>query len=256
MSYLAKFQAQLKNQGLSGALRHVGRFLARRLGIPYDVRPYEFVQNDAQADLHGYLGIGRQDIRQIVTVGAHMGYEVGPMLRRYPNVEFKLFEASPRHIARLRRRFAGSRRVQVFECAVSDRDGLLTFHETNLEGSGSLLAVGDLGATSYGMKNAETFTVQARSLDSHARDHSYADNQIDCLWVDVQGAELGVLKGANVLLDKIRAVFIEVSVFTPLYQGGALLEQLESALVPRGFKMVSLGIDSRNGTGNALFVRR
>ena len=256
MSYLAKFQAQMKDQGLSSAVRQSARFLARKVGIPYDIRPYEYAQLNAQSELHSYLGVSRQDIRQIIVVGAHMGYEVGPMLRAYPNVEFKLFEASPRYISRLRRRFADSHRVLVYECAVADHDGQMTFQETNLEGSGSLLAVGELAATSYGMKAAESFMVKSRSLDSHAREYSFFDKRIDCLWVDVQGAELGVLEGASGLLQRVQSVFIEVSVFTPLYEGGAVLEQVHRALLPHRMKLVSLGIDSRNGTGNALFVRR
>ena len=256
MSYVAKFRARVGADGLAGALRQSARFVARRVGIPFDIRPYEYVQNNAQSELHRYLGVSRADIRSIVTVGAHMGYEVTPMLRTYKNVKFRLFEASPRYTDRLKRRFSGTKRVQVFECAVSNLDGDLTFHETNLEGSGSLLEIGELGAKSYGMEKAGSYTVPARRLDSHAKEHGYLNERVDCLWIDVQGAELTVLEGASALLENVRSVFIEVSVLNPLYQGGALLADIQAMLSLHDMTMLSLGVDPSNGTGNALFVRR
>ncbi|WP_119290381.1 FkbM family methyltransferase [Azohydromonas sediminis] len=255
MSLYEKFQTKLKREGIAPALQAALRWMARRVRIPYDVQPYEYVQRLTERSVHRFLRSRREDIRLIIIVGAHLGHEVKSMRRRFPKAEFKLFEASPRYVEALRGRFGSDGKVQIFDCAVSDTNCELTFYETNLAGSGSLLKVGELAAQSYGMKQTETYKVQARRLDDHAAENQYADGPIDCLWIDVQGAEMGVLRSTGELLTKVRSVFVEVSAYKPLYDGGATLADITGFLGPRGFVLVGLGTDPSNGTGNALFVR-
>lgn len=255
MGLLHKFDNAMRKEGLGSALNTTLRWATRKLGMPIDLQPYEYIQTHTEKGLHRYLGCQRHEIKRIVTVGAHLGHEVKPMLRRYPATDFKLFEASPRYVRGLRARFGSNPRVQIFDCAVSDTNGELTFYETNLPGSGSLLKVGALAADSYGMKQTDAFKVQACRLDDHAAENNYANAAIDCLWIDVQGAEMGVLRSAGELLDKVKSVFIEVSVYKPLYEGGATLGDVTALLGARGFVLVGMGTDPTNGTGNALFVR-
>jgi hypothetical protein len=70
----------------------------------------------------------------------------------------------------------------------------------------------------------------------------------------VQGAESQVIAGATTTLKRTRSVFIEVSRWMPTYQEGALMEDIEKALYAQSFRVELLGLDVRNGTGNALFV--
>ena len=54
-------------------------------------------------------------------------------------------------------------------------------------------------------------------------------------WVlDVQGAEMNVLKGSADLLDQCHSIFIEVST-REVYKGGVLFQELEEFLAERGF---------------------
>jgi len=255
MSLYEKFKTKLQREGVAEAMRAAARWLARLAGIPYDVQPYDYIQAHAERNLHRYLGCRREDVHRFVIVGAHLGHEVSSMRRRYPRAEFKLFEASPRYVQALRERFRFDGKVQIFDCAVSDVSGEATFHETNLEGSGSLLEVGDLAKESYGMKQSESYKVQVRRLDDHAAENQYADEIIDCLWVDVQGAEMQVLRSAGELLNKVRSIFVEVSAYKPLYNGGATFAEIMGFLGLRGYVLVGLGTDPSNGTGNALYVR-
>jgi FkbM family methyltransferase len=256
VNLLEKFRAKASRDGYAAAALASLRFVLRKLGVSAGLRPFEYVQLDVQQHLHRYLGVTPDQVWQIVIVGAHMGYEVIDMLRRFPKAKFVLFEASPRYAERLKNRFSRQSRVTVSNCAVARVDGVLTFFETNLDGSGSILKVGELAQSSYGMRQCEQYTVTASRLDSHARANGYDDRETDCLWVDVQGAELGVLEGAEETLKRTKAVFVEVSVFEPLYIGGAVLRDISNFLEPRGFRTVALGVDSSNGTGNALFARR
>jgi FkbM family methyltransferase len=246
----------MQREGLGAAMHDTVRWLARKFRIPYAVEPYDYVQNYVEKHLHRCIQMPRDAVRQIVIVGVYMGHEVHVLLRNYPAAQFRLFEASPRYSTALKRRFQREPRVQIHCVAVSDHSGSLTFHETNLAGSGSLLKVAEMAQQSYGMQQAESYTVPSIRLDDHASENGYAEDMIDCLWIDVQGAEMAVLRGAQVLLPRVRSVFLEVSAYQPLYQGGATLSDLQALLVTAGFTLVELGTDPANGTGNAMFVRK
>lgn len=256
MSLKIKFQNKLAREGLTSAMLASIRWTCRRLGLPFFIEPYDYIQGHFEKHLHRYLSLPREKVGLIVTVGAHLGDEVQRMLRRYPKIRFQLYEASPRYSVPLKHRFSSEKRVSVHECAVSDVEGTLTFHETNLSGSGSLLKSNDLAKQCYGMHNSESFVVKAVRLDQHSLEQSYSLEEIDCLWIDVQGAERAVLAGAEGILHRVKSVFVEVAMLDTLYNQGTRFDDIVKLLHPAGFSLLGLGVDPANGTGNAIFVRR
>lgn len=75
----------------------------------------------------------------------------------------------------------------------------------------------------------------------------------DLLAMDTQGYELEVLKGATETLKSVKVVYTEVS-NVPLYEGSALVEDLDTFLQPFGFKRVRT--DWVGGTwGDAVYVK-
>jgi FkbM family methyltransferase len=256
MSLRIKFRNKLAKEGLTAAIFATLRWTCRRVGLPFFVEPYDFIQSHVEDNLHRYLDLPRERLGLVVTVGAHLGDEVKRMLRRYPMLRFHLYEASPRYSVRLKQRFSSEARVTVHECAVSDVEGSLTFHETNLSGSGSLLQANDLARQCYGMQNSESFVVKAVRLDQHATEQGYSKQAIDCLWIDVQGAERAVLLGASRILNQVKSVFVEVAMLDTLYNQGTRFNDIAELLQTSGFILLGLGVDPTNGTGNAIFVRR
>lgn len=77
----------------------------------------------------------------------------------------------------------------------------------------------------------------------------------DILWIDVQGAELLVLKGASQILNKVSLIYLEVSRWRPLYVEGAIFTDIETYLKKFGFYTIQLSLDS-NGIGNALLKKK
>jgi hypothetical protein len=80
--------------------------LRRRLGRNYENHPemelpppYDYVQLDVERHLHRYLHVQRQEISQIVIVGALDASEVGRMGRIYSNAKFLCFEPNRTLIA-------------------------------------------------------------------------------------------------------------------------------------------------------------
>jgi FkbM family methyltransferase len=218
---------------------------------------YAYVQQDAVANLPGYLGAEPGDIRRIVVVGAWHGEEVPEMLERFPNCRVLALEPSREAYAQLSARFAAESRVTCLPVAASDVDGTTTFHETNLDGNGSLLPLArpdDAGAfTVPGHAETETYDVRTVRLDS--LDELRDGEPIHCLWVDVQGLELPVLEGATALIDRVGAAFLEVATAERSYEGATEFSDLHAWMAGRGFRLASLGTDPVNGQGNALWLR-
>ena len=69
-------------------------------------------------------------------------------------------------------------------------------------------------------------------------------NEIDILKLDVQGAELDVLKGANQTLKKTKMLIVEQSVESP-YIGGSKYYEVDSFLRESGFDLLDIIITYR-----------
>jgi hypothetical protein len=77
-------------------------------------------------------------------------------------------------------------------------------------------------------------------------------NELTHWVVDVQGAELSVLKGAGELINVAKSMEVEVST-REVYQGGVLFEELNAYLGSKGFE--SIHNPPPNWHGDILFVR-
>lgn len=76
----------------------------------------------------------------------------------------------------------------------------------------------------------------------------------DLIYIDVQGAELEVFKGASFQLQSARYVFTEVGLGGG-YCNDVELETLIGFLRAFGFRLLALEIGARTGYGNAFFAR-
>lgn len=84
------------------------------------------------------------------------------------------------------------------------------------------------------------FTVELETTTLDAFCKSEDIQEIDFLQIDVQGADLDVLKGAaNLLAHSVLAIQIEVE-FAPLYSGQPLFSDIDFFLRPRGFTLFEL----------------
>jgi FkbM family methyltransferase len=90
-------------------------------------------------------------------------------------------------------------------------------------------------------------STRTRTLDGLLAELGFGD--VHVLVVDVQGAELLVLKGAEATLAGVKAVVSEVST-QPLYDGGVLFPELRDFLGGHGF--VAMSTPRRHG--DMLFV--
>lgn len=128
-------------------------------------------------------------------IGAHFGavsYSLNNLSR---SGWLGIVEASPWKAALLRRRF---QQATVFETAVSDEDGTITFYEnTDQPGFSSLSDRASRGQTT-------AVTVPVARLDSLLPE----DRNIDFLKIDVEGHEDAALRGGARMLARCRPVIL------------------------------------------------
>ena len=125
-----------------------------------------------------------------VDVGAHLGSIISEIAYRDPSIKLYAVEAMPAKIEDLRRKFPN---VNLYGCAVGDAEGEISFF-VNTKHSG----YSSLGRP---VRSADTFELKVplRKLDG-----LISSDEIDVIKIDVEGAELGVLRGGDKLIARNR----------------------------------------------------
>jgi len=195
----------------------------------------------------------------LVDIGASTG-EFTAMVGEYCGVRRALLvEPQPKRVADLKKRFAESR-FEVCGCALADKDGSTEMEILNWDYSSSILPVkptvgGSNKLIDLGVR--EKVRVEVRTLDGVLKAANWAES-IDLLKIDVQGAELLVLKGAPNCLKRTRLIWLEVS-FRELYEGAAVFSEIYQFMDAQGFRLLSLAEGFRGEgkellQGDALFA--
>jgi hypothetical protein len=132
------------------------------------------------------------------------------------------------------------------------------FHVSAADDSSSLLPIGQRQREAFpGTDERTTMTVQVRRLDEVLRPEELVAPVL--IKIDVQGGELGVLQGAEEILQSIDAVLVEVS-FVELYAGQALADEVWRHLQSHGFSCrgvwsMTYGVRGECLQGDLLFAR-
>lgn len=241
-------------QRLKWVLKHPRRFLISRLHRRWIVEPYEYIQILAEKKIHEYIQKDKNDIRVIFVIGAYLGFEIKKLLKNFPNSEIYAFEPHPIYFAELAKKYSNSNRVFLFQISISEREGTALFYNNTGDGTGSLLELNSHSKEIYGLMPTTSIVVATTTLDAWCKTQFGHIPNVDLIWIDVQGAENKVISGGGETLSKTQSVFIEVSQLKPIGQSGALLQEIQSALMTFGLVEVSLGLDSLNLTGNAIYT--
>jgi FkbM family methyltransferase len=167
----------------------------------------------------------------LIDIGANKGQFATAVRGLFPEAVIHAFEPLPTAGARFAANFAGDKRVTLHRVAVGATERTATFYVTDREDSSSLLRPGSGQKAAFGVSSASQIDVPVRPLDKEV-DLAALPRPI-LLKIDVQGAELEVLKGIA-SLDALDFLYVELS-FVELYEGQALFEDVRSFLADKGF---------------------
>jgi len=131
-----------------------------------------------------------------VDVGAHIGSIISEVARHEPQVKIVAIEAMPDKASRLVRKFPA---VTIHASAVGEEAGTVPFYVRSEQSGFSSLSKPGEGATG----GIEEVQVPIQRLDDLV-----APDGVDVMKIDVEGAELGVLRGCPNLIAASRPVIM------------------------------------------------
>lgn len=171
----------------------------------------------------------------ILEIGCHNGGHTMGFLNMFASPQVYCFEPDPRAIAHFRERMGERPNVHLFEVAVSDRIGQITFYQSGRKPDPHEQAQKDWDRSGSIRKPKKhlikhpwvTFdnalVVNTITLDAWCTEQGI--DHVDFIWMDVQGAEMDVFKGGSQTLQKTRFIYTEYN-NQELYEGQANLQQL------------------------------
>ncbi|MEG4212273.1 FkbM family methyltransferase [Microcoleus sp. S13_B4] len=191
--------------------------------------------------------------RGVLHIGAHEGQEMQEY--QVMGVEKVLFvEANPSVFERLKANIAGIPNVWLANCAVSNQNGTVNLRVNSHDMSSSILPLKLHKEIYPGMVEVNQVTVPSRTLDSLLQESGLNSSEFNLLVIDIQGAELLALQGAGETLKYIDAISTEVNC-EELYEGCALINQVDDYLKEYGFQRVAVATPSHPSWGDAFYVK-
>jgi FkbM family methyltransferase len=171
----------------------------------------------------------------------------------WPQGTIHAFEPVPTIYRALLNNVRGLRNVRCYPLALSDTNGVGQLHISGGESiaSSSLLVPQAHLEDHPGVHFRDTIQITTVTLPQWQRDH--AIDQVDFLWLDMQGYELAVLKAATATLPTVKAIYTEVSL-KETYQGVPLYGEVKAWLEGQGFCVEAEAMPWPD-MGNVLFVK-
>ena len=195
----------------------------------------------------------------VIHVGANDGKEV-PEYKKHLLKHAVLIEPLPNVFERLKQKIIGHDGFVAVQALCSDLPNIKRdFYVASNNGQSSSL----LKPTRHVVEHPDVafnskIEIESTTLDlvMVATEEKSKINraQFDTLILDVQGAELMVLKGACRTLDHIRFVYSEVS-YGGLYENDVIFEDLQQFLKCFGFRLFWCCMNN-HGWGDALFIKQ
>jgi 2-O-methyltransferase len=175
----------------------------------------------------------------ILEIGCNDGSDSLWFLECFKCPKIFCFEPDPRAIARFKRKVGQRSSVHLIEMALSDREGELEFYQSGGDSSGGFGECEEGWDYSGSIKKPKnhfkvypwvsfdrTIRVKTSTLDAWCAEN--AIGPIDFIWMDVQGAELDVIRGAQKMLAQAKFIYTEYS-NRELYESqSSLLELIRS----------------------------
>lgn len=192
----------------------------------------------------------------ILEAGAYDGCDTQEIAQLFPHSSIYAFEPVP-HLFKLLQTYTyASPNVHCIKKALSTTTGSAKFFVSNvpgaLSGSSSLLEPEE-HLTYHPLVTFDTcIQVETINLDEWAYQNTI--DHIDFMWLDMQGAELDVLKAAPNIVKKTKMIYLEVA-YIHLYKNSHLFDEVRSWFESQGFILIFSEATSA-AEGNALFMRK
>lgn len=239
-------------------INQVVRQIIRALG--FDLHHF----NPSSDSSHEIYQLLRSVIRPVIfDVGAHHGETASVFSNLFPSADLYCFEPFEESFVELRKNSSNYPTATLEQIGLSDSSGMHEFHSNANSATNSLLQLEDRAANIWANNSLvaiKKVDCNFLTLDKYIEDKNI--KQIDLLKMDVQGAELRVLKGAKEAFktNRIRNVYMEI-IIGDTYSRQEKFSDYLNVLDSLGFRVHGLfnlfhGVDRRLLVLDALFTRK
>ena len=189
----------------------------------------------------------------VIHIGAHMAEELTVYNDNGIN-RIIWIEANPDLIPPLCNKLYGKSGSSVFSFAAHEMDGLtIEFNISNNGESSSIYKFGTHASEYPYIHFVKTVQVNTQRVDTLMEKSGYDRLLFDFVNLDIQGAELLALRGMSDQLKHVKYVYTEINE-RPLYEGCALMPEVDSYLSSLGFSRVDTRI-TQHGWGDCLYIK-
>lgn len=193
------------------------------------------------------------DALTVLDVGAYTGETAAWFADLFPQATIWAVEPFPDSYAALAA--AGHPRVRPFQFAATDAEGTATLFANAIPHTNSLYPINPESRDSVDISRRreqgvldEAQLLSSVDVPAHRLDE-FADGQgigaIDLLKIDVQGAEVDVLRGSSGILGRVGVIMIEISLYD-YYTSSSSIGAVEELIRPYGFALWSITDTSHN----------
>ncbi|KRF18749.1 methyltransferase FkbM [Paenibacillus sp. Soil787] len=189
----------------------------------------------------------------VIHIGAHDGQEL-PIYESMGIENILLIEANPEVFKRLEKKVRTYPHVQIYQCAICDRNGYIPLRVTSLDQSSSILPLKQHLNLYANVVETHQVIVPSKTLDTLLNELQLNPGDYNLLTIDIQGAELLAFQGAVSTLNHISGIVTEVNL-EELYEGCALLDEIDIFLELQGFHRVALNTPDHPTWGDAFYLK-
>ena len=182
---------------------------------------------------------------KINIVDAGSRYGIHPNFEELRDIaDFYLFEVDQEECSRLKKKYKSYKNIKVYNQGLYSKKTIMNFNIRNHNALNSIYETNDLFLRKNKYKKNEferkkTIKVKLDALDD------FLSKKIHFLKLDVEGAELDILKGSERNL-KNNCVGIRSEVtFSPVYKNAPLFSEINDYLVKRDFELINFDYDGK-----------
>jgi FkbM family methyltransferase len=182
----------------------------------------------------------------IFDVGAHKGESIKFFKNIFKSARIFSFEPSPVNFEELKL-VASVYQTNAVNVAIGESVGEVKFYQQSLSHLGGLLPINEKSKDSLGYaEKAQNVEVLVDCITLNEALNRLNIISIDILKIDVQGFEVGVLKGGSEALSKTKMVMIEVSLYDFYGESKNTWFDVNKILGEAGFELFDIAKISKN----------
>jgi FkbM family methyltransferase len=216
-------------------MKHIKKII-KKLLRKTDWRIKKIYRNKSYTNIHPKLELlnAMHDCSGIIHMGAHRGTEAA--VYDWFNKQTIWIEANPKIIDDLNDHISQYVNQRVIQALLGDEDNKLeNFNISSNDGaSSSIFSFGSYKKTHEEIKMTSVMKLKTSTLDSVIKKEQINLDKYNFWVVDLQGAELLALKGANESLKLCKFMYIEISK-EDIYKNGANWTELNEFLSKNKF---------------------